>query len=492
MRTDPHAGAAVPWGGMRKMLIGGRWEPATSGAESPVTDPSTGQEIARVPAGGPADADRAVTAARRAFEGAAWQLTTPGERGGMLRRLAGLVEEHADELAVTEAVDSGKPLAATRSRDVVMAADVLRRVAGWTGSSGTAGKAPPSPQPGMMAYPVLAPAGVVGVAVPWAFPLLMAVWQLAPAIAAGSAVVLKPAEQTPMSALRLGELCQQAGFPDGIVNVVTGPASAAVRLVTSPGVDRITFTGCAEVGRQLARAASADPRKAVLRVGGRAPLVIFRDADIGQAITEATQAGFFSQFQTCTTGALLYAEKDVYAEVAAGIAEHARKLAVGPALDPASQLGPLVSAGHLRRTRAYLTAVLADGADAAAGGGSLEGNGYFIEPTVLTGVSPRGAQAAADVTGPVLPVLPFTDLREIAAPASAGMRGGAAGIWSSDVSKARQAAAIVHADTVWVNSYRVYDTALPFGEPGHAGWGPEILGDYLDSQSVIIQMQGNH
>jgi phenylacetaldehyde dehydrogenase len=485
MRTDRHAGAAVPWGGARRMLIGGRWERAASGAESAVTDPSTGQEIARVPAGDASDADRAVAAARRAFEGT-WQLATPGERGGMLWRLAGLVEEHADELAVTEAVDSGKPLTVARSRDVVLAADVLRRVADWAGSDAAAGKAAPAPEPGMMAYPVLAPAGVVGVVVPWAFPLLMAVWQLAPAIAAGSAVVLKPAEQTPLSALRLGELCQQAGFPDGIVNVVTGPASTAVRLVTSPGVDRVTFTGCAEVGRQLARAASPDPRKAVLRVGGRAPLVIFRDADIGTAIAEAAQAGFFSHFQTCTTGAVLYAEKDVFAEVAAGVAGLARKLAAGPALDPASQLGPLVSAGHLRRTRDYLAAAL-DGGAAVAGGGSPGGSGYFLEPAVLTGISPRAAQAAADVTGPVLPVLPFTDLREIAASAGPGTRGGAAGVWSSDVSKARQAAAVVHAGTVWVNSYRVYDATLPFGKSQHAGWGPEILGDYLEGQSVIVQ-----
>ena len=249
-------------------------------------------------------------------------------------------------------------------------------------------------------------------------------------------------------------------------------------------MDRVTFTGCAEVGRQLARVSSADPRKAVLRVGGRAALVIFRDADIGRAITEAAQAGFFSHFQTCTTGALLYAEKDVYAEVAAGVAEHARKLTAGPALDPASQLGPLVSAAHFRRTGNYLAAALADG----AGGGNLEGDGCFIEPTVLTEVSPRGAQAAADVTGLVLPVLPFTDLREIAA-AVPGPRGGAAGIWTSNMAKARQAAAILHADTAWVNSYRIYDTALPFGKPGHADWGPEILSDYLDGQSIIIQAQ---
>lgn len=486
MSTEPHTGGAVP-GGARKMLIGGRWEPAASGAESAVTDPATGREMARVPAGDAADADRAVAAARRAFDEGAWRLTTAAERGGMLLRLAGLIEEHADELAVTEAVDSGKPLAVVRSCDIVLAADVLRRVAGWAGRTGTAGRTVPEPEPGMMAYPVLAPAGVVGVVVPWAFPLLMAVWQLAPAIAAGSAVVLKPAEQTPLSALRLGQLCQEAGFPDGVLNVITGSANAAVRLVASPGVDRVTFTGCAEVGRQLARAASADPRKAVLRVGGRAPLVICRDAAIGQAIPQAAQAGFFSHFQTCTTGAVLYAEKDIFPEVVAGVAEQARKLTVGPALDPASQLGPLVSAGHFRRTAAHLAAALADGADAPAGGVGRAGPGYFIEPTVLTGISPGAALAAADITGPVLPVLPFTDLSEIAVPAGAGTRGGAAGVWTSDMAKGRQTAAIVHAGTVWVNSYRVYDTTLPFGDPRHSGWGPEILDDYLDSQSIFIR-----
>ncbi len=487
MRADPHAGADVPGGGARKMLIGGRREPAVSGADSPVTDPATGQEIARVPAGDVADADRAVAAARQAFDSGSWQLAAPAERAGMLMRLADLIEEHACELAVTEAVDSGKPLSVIRSRDIVLATDVLRRVAGFAGNAGIAGRAARAPAPGMIAYPVLAPAGVVGVVVPWAFPLLMAVWQLAPAIAAGSAVVLKPAEQTPLSALRLGELCQEAGLPDGVVNVVTGPTATAVRLIASPGVDRVTFTGCAEVGRQLARAAAADPRKVALRVGGRAQLVVCRDADLGQAISQAAEAGFFSHFQTCTTGALIYAEKDIFREVVEGVAEEAGKLTVGPALDPASQLGPVVSAERFRRTRAYLAAALAAGANAAAGGGSRAGPGYFIEPTVLTGISPDAALAAADLTGPVLPVLPFTDLREITAPAMHGTRGGAAGVWTSDVSKARLAASLVHADTVWVNSYRVYDTMLPLGEPRQADWGPEILDDYLDKKSIIIQ-----
>ncbi len=487
MMTDPHAGVAVPGGGARMMLIGGRWEPAASGADIPVTDPATEKEIARVPAGNETDVDRAVAAARQAFDDGIWQLTTPTERGDMLLRLAGLIEEHAGELAVTEAVDSGKPLAVVRSRDVALAADVLRRVAGWASSAATSDSAAPAPGPGMMAYPVLAPAGVVGVVVPWAFPLLMAVWQLAPAIAAGSAVVLKPAEQTPLSALRLGELCQQAGIPDGVVNVVTGPADTAVRLITSPQVDRVTFTGCAEVGRQLAQAASAYPGKAALRIGGRAALVICRDADIGQAIAQAARAGFFSHFQTCTTGAVLYAEKDIYAEVAAGLAEKAGHLTVGPALDPASQLGPLVSSDHFHRTQDYLASALATGADVAAGGGSPPGPGYFIEPTVLTGITPEATLAAADITGPVLPVLPFTDLREIAAPVTSGTRGGAAGVWTSDVTKARLAASIVHADTVWVNSYTVYDTTLPFGPPQPSHWGPGILHDYLDSRTIIIQ-----
>ncbi len=485
MSADLDMSGAVPEGGARRMLIGGRWESAASGAECPVINPATEQEIARVPAGDVGDADRAVAAARRAFDEGPWRLFTAAERGEMLLRLAHLIQERAAELASTEAVDSGKPFAVVRSRDIVLAAEVLCRVAGWAGHSGTAGRVPAEPEPGMVSYPVLAPAGVIGVVVPWAFPLLMAVWQLAPAIAAGSAVVLKPAEQTPLSALWLGELCQEAGLPDGVVNVITGPAATAVRLVASPEVDRVTFTGCAEIGRLLARAATADPRKAVLRIGGRAPLVICRDAGIGQAITQAAEAGFFSHFQTCTTGALLYAEQDIYSEVVAGVAEQASKLTVGPAFDPASQLGPLISAEHLRRTTAYLTATLAAGAKAPAGGGRPQGPGYFIEPTVLTGTGPRTALAATDITGPVLPVLPFTDLRQIAAPVGAGTRGGAAGIWTSDAARARQAAAILHAGTVWVNSYRVYDTTLPFGEPQHASWGPEILDDYLDSQSFF-------
>jgi phenylacetaldehyde dehydrogenase len=469
------------------MLIGGRWVPASSGTALPVVDPATGQEVTQVPLADAGDVDRAVAAARRAFDEGSWQLTTAAERSGLLLRLADLVEEHGGELARTEAVDSGKPLAVVQSCDIPLAVDVLRRVASWAGQARRNGRTAPALVPGTVAYQVLAPAGVVGLVTPWAFPLLMAVWQLAPAIAAGSTVVLKPAEQTPLSALRLGELSQEAGLPDGVFNIVTGRNGAAVRLVTNPAVDKVVFTGCTELGRQLARAAAANPRKAALRIGGRAPLVIYRDADIGQAVAQATTAGFFSHFQTCTTGARLYAEKDIYPEVVAAVAERADQIRVGPALEPASQLGPLVSAEHVRRTAGFLAASRAAGALAATGGGRRPGQGYFVEPTVLTGLGHDAALAAADITGPVLPVLAFSDVREITAPAGAGIHGCAAGVWTSDMTKARQTAAIVHASTMWVNSYRIYDTALPFGEPRHAGWGPEILDDYLDSRSIIAR-----
>lgn len=491
MTAEISGGGTQPGRAVRPMLIGGRWVPASSGATYAAVDPATGQEITRVPLGGGGDIDRAAAAARRAFDESSWRLTTAAERRQFLLRLADLIEEHASQLAGTEAADSGKPLAVVRSCDLPLAVDVLRRIAGWDTTAGAVGRTVPVPVPGTAAFPVLTPAGVIGLVTPWAFPLLMAVWQLAPAILCGSAVVLKPAEETPLSALRLGELCQEAGLPDGVVNVVTGPADAAVRLVTNPGVDKVVFTGCGEVGRQLARAASASPRKAAVRIGGRAPLVIYRDADIGQAIAQATEAGFFSHFQTCTTGALLYAEKDIYPQVAAGVTQLADTLTAGPPSDPASQLGPLVSARHLRRTTDYLTASLADGAVSRVGGGRQPGAGYFINPAVLTGVSRRAALAAADVTGPVLPVLPFSDPREITAAAGEGGHGGAAGVWTGDIAKAHHTAAIVHAGTMWVNTYHVYDMTLPFGQPQYAAWGPEILDDYLDSRSVIVRT-GHH
>jgi len=341
-----------------------------------------------------------------------------------------------------------------------------------------------------MAYTLLEPVGVVGQIIPWNFPLLMAAWKLGPALATGCTVVLKPAEQTPLSALRLGELFQEAGLPDGVLNIVTGFGDAGARLAAHPGVDKVAFTGSTEVGKLVVQAASGNLKKVSLELGGKAPLVIYRDADIENAIANAATAAFFNHGQCCTSGSRLYVERDIYDDVVTGIAEQARKIKVAPAFDPGSQMGPLISGDQFERVSGYLAAGFAAGATALAGGGRHGDKGYFIEPTVLTNVSQDMTIVREEIFGPVLPAMAFDDPQEIAAAANDTNYGLAAGVWTKDVSKALKTAALVRAGTVWVNTYHVYDAALPFGGYKESGWGREmghqVLSNYLESKSVVV------
>ena len=318
----------------------------------------------------------------------------------------------------------------------------------------------------------------------------MAAWKLGPALAAGCTIVLKPAEQTPLSALRLGELFQEAGLPDGVLNIVTGFGDAGARLAAHPGVDKVAFTGSTEVGKLVVQAASGNLKKVSLELGGKAPLIIYRDADIDAAIANAATAAFFNHGQCCTSGSRLYVEHDVYDDVVTGIAEQARKIKVAPAFDPGTQMGPLISGEQFERVSGYLAAGFAGGATALAGGGRHGDTGYFIEPTVLTNVSQDMTIVREEIFGPVLPALAFDDPREIAAAANDTNYGLAAGVWTRDISKAHQTAALIRAGTIWVNTYHVYDAALPFGGYKESGWGREMghqaLNNYLESKSVVV------
>jgi phenylacetaldehyde dehydrogenase len=475
-------------GTTRRLLIDGQWVEAASGKTFVTTDPATEQEITYVAHGGAEDIDRAVAAARRAFEEGPWRTITPSARGQIIWRLADLLEKHADEFAELEALDNGKPLSVARTADVPLAVDHFRYMAGW--ATKIEGNTIPISVPSTFACTLLEPVGVVGQIIPWNFPLLMAAWKLGPALATGCTVVLKPAEQTPLSALRLGELFQEAGLPDGVLNIVTGFGDAGARLAAHPGVDKVAFTGSTEVGKLVVQAAAGNLKKVSLELGGKAPLIIYRDADIENAIANAATAAFFNHGQCCTAGSRLYVEHDIYDEVVTGIAEQAGKIKVAPAFDPGSQMGPLISDEQFERVNAYLAAVCAGGATALAGGGRRGDKGYFIEPTVLTNVSQDMTIVREEIFGPVLPAMPFDDPREIAAAANDTNYGLAAGVWTKDISKAIKTAEMVRAGTVWVNTYHVYDAALPFGGYKESGWGREmghqVLSNYLESKSVVV------
>jgi phenylacetaldehyde dehydrogenase len=475
-------------GTTRRLLIDGQWVEAASGKTFVTTDPATEQEITYVAHGGAEDIDRAVAAARRAFEEGPWRTITPSARGQIIWRLADLLEKHADEFAELEALDNGKPLSVARTADVPLAVDHFRYMAGW--ATKIEGNTIPISVPSTFACTLLEPVGVVGQIIPWNFPLLMAAWKLGPALATGCTVVLKPAEQTPLSALRLGELFQEAGLPDGVLNIVTGFGDAGARLAAHPGVDKVAFTGSTEVGKLVVQAAAGNLKKVSLELGGKAPLIIYRDADIENAIANAATAAFFNHGQCCTAGSRLYVEHDIYDEVVTGIAEQAGKIKVAPAFDPGSQMGPLISDEQFERVNAYLAAGFAGGATALAGGGRRGDKGYFIEPTVLTNVSQDMTIVREEIFGPVLPAMPFDDPREIAAAANDTNYGLAAGVWTKDISKAIKTAEMVRAGTVWVNTYHVYDAALPFGGYKESGWGREmghqVLSNYLESKSVVV------
>jgi phenylacetaldehyde dehydrogenase len=475
-------------GATRRLLVDGQWVEAASGKTFVTTDPATEQEITHVAHGEAEDIDRAVAAARRAFEEGPWRTITPSARGQIIWRLADLLEKHADEFAELEALDNGKPLSVARTADVPLAVDLFRYMAGW--ATKIEGNTIPISVPGTFAYTLMEPVGVVGQIIPWNFPLLMAAWKLGPALTTGCTVVLKPAEQTPLSALRLGELFQEAGLPDGVLNIVTGFGDAGARLAAHPGVDKVAFTGSTEVGKLVVQAAAGNLKKVSLELGGKAPLVIYRDADIEKAIANAATAAFFNHGQCCTSGSRLYVEHDIYDDVVTGIAEQAKKIKVAPAFDPGSQMGPLISGEQFERVSGYLAAGIADGAAALAGGGRHGDKGYFIEPTVLTNVSQDMTIVREEIFGPVLPAMAFDDPREIAASANDTNYGLAAGVWTKDISKAIKTAALIRAGTVWVNTYHVYDAALPFGGYKESGWGREmghqVFNNYLESKSVVV------
>lgn len=492
-----HPRAAEFVGSPRQMLINGKWMSAASGKTFPTYNPATGEVLANVAEGDNEDIKQAVKAARQAFDHGHWRALTASQRGRLIGKLADLLEQHTEEFAYLESLDNGKPLSVAKAADVPLAVDLFRYMAGWaTKIEGNTipMSVPYTPGAKYFAYTLREPVGVVGQIIPWNFPLLMAAWKLGPALATGCTVVLKPAEQTPLTALRLGELIMEAGFPEGVVNVVPGYGeTAGAALAAHPEVDKVAFTGSTEVGKLILHALAGNLKKVSLELGGKSPNVVFKDADLETAIPGAASAIFFNQGQCCCAGSRLYVEKSIFDQVVEGVSERAKKINVGSGLEPDTHMGPLVSEEQLSRVCGYLDAGIAEGAEAVTGGRKTGDRGYFVEPAVLVNTHEEMKVVREEIFGPVVVAMPFSDPEELLPRANNSEYGLAAAVWTRDINKAHRTAQGMRAGTVWINCYNIFDAALPFGGYKQSGWGREMGHDaldlYLQTKAVCARLE---
>ena len=480
----------------KQLLIGGKWVDAKSGKTFDVENPATGDIVAQVADGKKEDIDEAVKAARKAFESGPWKDMSASERGKLVWKIGDLILKYADELAELESLDNGKPLAVAGAADVPLSADLFHYMAGWaTKIKGDTFQISTdhfyTPGQKYFTYTLKEPVGVVGQIIPWNFPLLMAAWKLGPVLATGNTVVLKPAEQTPLSALRLAEIIQEAGIPDGVLNVVTGDGeNAGAPLAAHDGVDKVAFTGSTEVGKMIVQAAAGNLKKVTLELGGKSPNVVYKDvADIKATAAGAASAIFFNHGQCCCAGSRLYIEKPIFDDVVSEVSNIAKGMKVGPGLK-SPDMGPLVSKEQFEKVQGYIKSGQSDGAKCAVGGGTVGDKGYFVEPTVLTNTNDKMDVIKEEIFGPVVAAEPFEDQDEIIARSNNTTYGLAAAVWTSDVQKAIKTAEAFRAGTVWVNTYNIFDAALPFGGYKQSGWGremgSEILEAYTQTKSVVI------
>jgi acyl-CoA reductase-like NAD-dependent aldehyde dehydrogenase len=476
--------------GPTQLLIGGRFQDAVSGKTFASINPATEEVLAEVAEGDAADIDAAVTAARAAFNNANWRGMAARERSKLLWKLGDLIMEHADEIALTETLDNGKPLFESRNVDIPMAAETFYYYAGWC----TKIEGETIPVPGnYLNYTLREPCGVCGIITPWNFPLLMAAWKLAPALTSGNTAVLKVAEETPLTGLWLGQLCLEAGFPEGVVNVVPGYGETAGRaLVAHPDVDKISFTGSTAVGKEIVRNSADTLKKVSLELGGKSPNIIFADADLDAAVKGAFNGIFYGKGEVCNAGSRLFVEKSVHDRVMEKLLERARRLVPGDPLDRKTRLGALVSRTQMEKVLGYVSLGLEEGAQAVLPGGRVGECGYFVKPTIFDSAETSMRIAQEEIFGPVLTVLTFENAEELVEKANSTIYGLAAGIWTRDIGKAHTVARKIQAGTVWINAYGSLSAESPFGGYRQSGFGRELgrygIDLYTQIKSVWVSL----
>ncbi|WP_426574479.1 aldehyde dehydrogenase family protein [Aquihabitans sp. McL0605] len=478
----------------KQLLIGGQWADAASGRTFTTANPSTGATIAEIAAADATDVDRAVAAARAAFEGP-WSRLTPAQRQGLVWAVADVVEANFEELKFLESVDMGMPIGSAPAAGAEHAVSVLRYFAGFATKLG--GDTLPNSMPWeILTYTLRSPVGVVASIIPWNSPINNVLWKLAPVLATGCTMVLKPAEEASLVPLRIGELLAEAGLPDGVVNIVTGPGeTVGVALTEHRDVDKVAFTGSTATGQAIVRASAGNLKRLTLELGGKSPDVVFADADLRRAVAGATMGVFMNSGQACTAGTRIFVERPIYQDFIDAASEYAQKLTLGDSLDPGTRIGPVVSETQLDRVTGYLGIGADEGARAVVGGqraagGSLD-DGYFVEPTIFVDATDDMRVATEEIFGPVACVLPFDTVDEVVQRANATSFGLAGGVWTKDLSKAHTLAHRMKAGTVWVNTYNLFDPAIPFGGHKMSGWGhecgPDALDAYLTTKAVWVR-----
>jgi len=469
-----------------RLLINGQW--VESGKTFDTINPATGEVLTQVAEASAADVDGAVAAARAAFEKTgkgAWRAISASERGRLLWRLADLVEKNIEELAELETRDNGKPIFESRYVDMPMVIDVFRYYAGW--ATKIHGETVNTLE-GAFTYTLREPVGVVGAIVAWNFPLLLASWKLGPALACGNTVVLKPAEQTPLTALRLGELAAEAGFQAGVLNIITGGPETGKALVAHPGVDKIAFTGSTVVGKEIMRSAADTLKRVTLELGGKSPNIVFADSDIDSAVKGAINGIFYGKGEVCNAGSRLFLESKLQDEFLGKLVERTKKLVPGDPLDPKTRLGAIVSQQQMQQILGYIEKGKSEGAQLVTGGKRTSvgnGNGFFIEPTIFGGVKNDMTIAREEIFGPVLATLTFDDMDQVAELANQNPYGLAAAIWTKDIKRAHALSRRLRAGTVWINTYGLMDAALPFGGYKQSGFGRDLGAQALESYTEV-------